>query len=435
MLLSMSAMAVGVSSGATDNGDGTYSYAAPSGLTIGDQETENGITWEYVGQTRYRYQDWPVDHVWEVDHSGYWADIGIEGQVLDASRFRSDGTQWTAVAVDVSTIQVILATTDGLSEGNVDTIGAHEYLWVEPDTATLIPESYTHESCPGDQFDETDFHVYNAESIYRQSQLDHWEVSPIGLSIEWLDGGNSRFTACNGVAVGADGDTTATGNVLTAAHCIMTNGREIAAEFDVCAHGDAYPDAQCHFRATLADPSNSVAIYVPNRYTPGSLWGADSSHDIALITGLALTRPAGAAMKLSEGAESYVEPKTMMVGSYHEYHFDSVATCSGGDSVETGGICFCQSNSKTNIAGWRGSSWLLTQYTSINSVSNHFTFDPDGGGGFSGSPLWYCGSVGVPCQSSQTAGVVSVWSAWNPISTRRRGPKVRNWRALFLPQL
>lgn len=350
----------------------------------------------------------------------------------------SDGTTWEIVGADVDAIQGLLATADTMNEPAQGTVPANDLVWEDAENVTLQYNSWTNEECSSVSSTEDDsFNVYSGESIYRQQQLDTWEENPVSI-VGHIDG--ERY-GCNGIFVGPDDDTSEQGFILTAAHCVANRKGELAARIEVCAHGGSYPNEQCRYE--LDDTLDEV-IVAPDYH---HAWPrtADPTDDIALIKidpTDGFTTPQYDAMKLSEAPDSFVTPKTMRTGSFHEQHFDAhTDSCTDGLEALKDGICFCQANSKSSPVpnSQNSGSFLLTQSTSSfhsPATTSRFRWRADGGEGFSGSGLYYCGSTTCSITpGGARAGVVSVWSSWNPVVDRFVGPKVRNHRALFLPQM
>ncbi|MEL6346827.1 MAG: trypsin-like serine protease [Myxococcota bacterium] len=425
LILFNAAMAA-MPAGAINNGDGSYSYPPSAGLMIGDREVHGAVTWEYVGQIRYA-MDGETLQPHQLDLPGRWKDIGVLGQVLGASWHRtSDHSLWQAVDADVPTIQMGLSMPDDVHEEDGGIPNAHDWMWLEPESYWYTPTSWSRDSCPAGGGSKAKFQVWDGESIFRNAALDTWEQSVVWLSAS-SPGGDAGL--CSGVLVGTDDDDTMQGWVLTAAHCLFDSDHNLFEDLTVCTYGNGYPGAECD--DTLS-PNDEVDVFISPRYQD---WTWNPGDDIALVRAT-LDSSTYRALKLSEASDAFVTRFDMTEGSHHVLHFDShTHVCGSTDPTEslTDGICFCQDNTVPAISALMAvGSRLQTQHFNITAPVTTDTFHAkaDGGNGYSGSPIWYCGSS--PCSlTSYTprAGVVSVVSGRNGAYNRQVGPKVRNFRA------
>ncbi len=386
-----------------DNGDGTWSFAAPSGLRVGDHRVDGTLTWEYIGQAVHSYEPEMLSGKQWVAPVKETRAVGGTQALDRVRRIYDDGTEWVVASVDTDGLRSLVRDYDERNpeasitdeedvrldeemDGESEDIDEEGYDWT--------PNGWTTKVCTG-----LTYHIFNSDDRAQLSSLTDRQRTAV--LITHVVGSDISF--CDGVLL--DGDS-----VLTAAHCVVDADDNALSPYDinVCTLGNAYSGADCHLHASSVDISTSWS----GGWDPASDWAVI---DVGPAFSGAVT------MAVSAASDANVTPISM-----HNIAFPldapSTPTCVSGATtpVDSDGP---MANFEVHTEASMAAPVLVST----------FQFSHDGGEGHSGSPIYYCGDD--HCDTGEQGVVVSIWSGWNGFDTTQVGAKIHNFRTAILALL
>jgi len=369
-----------------DQGDGSYSFAAPIGITSLSTIKRGALTWRYGGQAKYSWNPDPRP----MSNMTYTVQpekkLSEKESYMDLMYEDEQGSLWKVSDVDLVLARAQLSELNANSDEKLKLSGNASPTLNRPDTPmekigdiiNITTYSWTGSSC--------DNHYYMGDDD--RVEVDSTSSSRRRAMVEVRV---SNKTACSGVIVQDDA-------VLTSAHCIFDdNNNLIDKDLMTVVRWDGVEPSPIHgLRGRAWDGGFTSA-------------GTDPKDDWALLhLSTALTAPFDY-MALSQASDDTLK---------NIDHIDNLAFPKYAP--------YCNSN----LNGFTVQGLWLNSVGQLGKVySRKVNLKLDGGPGHSGSPVFYCPSGSSDaCSGTERAYVISVFSGWNGVETTMVGPKVAEFR-------
>jgi hypothetical protein len=395
--------------GTVDNGDGTWSYALPTGFDPAVQLQGAILTWSYDGQAHFsnvvtRGGERSFVKSPDVEES-------LHDQIERVIRIDRLGRRWRVDAIDDSELTTAAqsAAIDGddspSAPGGV--VGASPALQDDIPDGTLVtwqPFSWTHIDCDGQGSPVYEVQVWNTDG--RTQIVDPGgHTARLGSAIFLVDGPDCITAGtpvlCSGVSVRQD-------EVLVAAHCVSddNNNPIPLAGLRVC-RDDLNPDAGITIADVDFDSSYSGGS--------GSGGGTDYKNDWAILELTDTWAGAGFATTETMGLSAADDTRLGDLTKVHNLGFPN----------HTGGL-LCTPGG--------GSLFWNKEVEPIAGIYNKkLRFKLDAGPGHSGGPIYHCPETHDDfCQPTELGYVIAVVAGWNGVIDRMVGPKVAYHRSAML---